>query len=278
MQIGLIQAFVISILSSVVLAYEDLVATLQGRITHFGDYYYDLEHVACERGYLPQDPYLYAALSVKILSDQSSILNSGQCGRCIQLTGPMGSVVTTIVDVMMDDKATYQDVDLSERAFAAVSSKSGVDYGIRWDFVDCANPVPVPNPLPTEEETSTTTTTTDVATTTTTTTDVATTTTTTTDVATTTTTTTEVAEETTTTTTIPTEETTTTTTTIDAATTTTTTIVEADATPAATAVVAPASSATVSAIPVSVKKTVNVSGSVSLVASISTAILGFLVI
>ncbi|KAJ3032175.1 UNVERIFIED_CONTAM: hypothetical protein HDU68_000014 [Siphonaria sp. JEL0065] len=258
MQVGLICAFILSALSSVVLGYN-------GRITHFGDYYYDLAHVACERGYLPQNPYLYAALSVKILSDKSSILNSGQCGRCIQLTGPRGSVVATIVDVMMDDNATYEDVDLSERAFAAISSRSGIDYGIYWDFVDCGNPVPVPNPLPTEEEATTTTTTIDVATTT--------------------TTTTEVAEETTTTTTIPAQETTTTTTTIDAAATTTATIVEADTTSVATAdpvsstsIVTPTASATVSAIPVSITTTVKASSSVSLVANIFTAILGFLLL
>ncbi|KAJ3022990.1 UNVERIFIED_CONTAM: hypothetical protein HDU68_008836 [Siphonaria sp. JEL0065] len=165
---------------------NDLFITNKGQITYFGYNYYDLKHVACESKYPPHDANLYAAISYKILSDQSSILNSGQCGRCIQLSSPKGSVVVTIVDVMMDDVSPY-DVDLSYNAFTALSNTGGRDYNIKWDYVNCNG----------DSSASQTTTTTTVQEET-------------------TTTTTTVQEDTTTTTTIPAQQTTTTTTTEDA--------------------------------------------------------------
>ncbi|ORY41715.1 hypothetical protein BCR33DRAFT_718835 [Rhizoclosmatium globosum] len=116
-----------------------LVAAYSGRITYFGDNWYTVGHVACESGYPPQDPTLFAALSVKFLSDPSSIINSGQCGRCLQLNGPKGSVVVTVVDVMMDEGASPTDVDLSLSAFQAISYASGTDWNINWDFVACGS-------------------------------------------------------------------------------------------------------------------------------------------
>ncbi|KAI9351311.1 hypothetical protein BDR26DRAFT_890970 [Obelidium mucronatum] len=143
----LLQALVVLLLSSVAFCYT-------GEITYFGHNYYDLWHVACESGYPPRDANLYAAISYKILSDQSSILNSGQCGRCLQLWSPKGSVKVTIVDVMMDDVNPY-NVDLSYEAFVRLSDTKGRDFDIKWDYVDCdgwaASPSPEPLPSPSPE-------------------------------------------------------------------------------------------------------------------------------
>ncbi|KAJ3289951.1 hypothetical protein HDU79_003662 [Rhizoclosmatium sp. JEL0117] len=138
-----------------------LVAAYSAEITWFADSYYTVGHMACmDGGYVPQDPYLFAAMSVYFLSDQSSIINSGQCGRCIRLTGDRGSVVVTVMDVMLNDAKSPYDLDLSLPAFQAVTAYDGLSRA-DWDFVDCqtgladgqvAPPSPSPEPVPTTQD------------------------------------------------------------------------------------------------------------------------------
>ncbi|KAJ3075508.1 hypothetical protein HDU98_007881 [Podochytrium sp. JEL0797] len=105
----------------------------------------------------PQDNTLFAAVSVFSLSDMTSIRNSNVCGKCIQLTTGLGSVVVNVVDVMLRSDASPNDLDLSTRAFSALegSLDAGVVAGVQWTWVDCgsgssiqSNPAPAPEALP----------------------------------------------------------------------------------------------------------------------------------
>ncbi|KAJ3066356.1 hypothetical protein HDU98_010363 [Podochytrium sp. JEL0797] len=134
------------------------VAANYGKLTWFGSSWSDLT-VACGKGYPPMDNSLFAAVSVYSLSDQSSILNSNVCGSCIKLYTDAGSVVVTVVDVMLRSDANSQDLDLSTAAFSDVVA-GGIDVGVsyaNWDWVDCSSgwapappkaPVPQPESLP----------------------------------------------------------------------------------------------------------------------------------
>ncbi|KAJ3061328.1 hypothetical protein HDU98_002764, partial [Podochytrium sp. JEL0797] len=85
----LLQAAIVGSLSSVAFGNT-------GRITYFANNWNDVT-VACGKAYPPQNPLLFAALSVHSLSNKDSIIASGDCGRCLQLNGPLGSVVVTVV-------------------------------------------------------------------------------------------------------------------------------------------------------------------------------------
>ncbi|KAJ3072092.1 hypothetical protein HDU98_004324, partial [Podochytrium sp. JEL0797] len=100
----------------------------------------------------PRDNSLFVAVSVFSLSDQTSILNSNVCGKCMELWSDTGSVVVTVVDVMMREDANSQDLDLSTAAFSAVVP-GGIDAGIgyaNWNWVDCNTGGSGPNPGPEE--------------------------------------------------------------------------------------------------------------------------------
>ncbi|ORY52405.1 hypothetical protein BCR33DRAFT_733133 [Rhizoclosmatium globosum] len=101
-------------------------------------------------------------MSVYFLSDQTSIINSGQCGKCIRLTGDKGSVVVTVMDVMLNPDKSMYDVDLSLPAFQAITYSDGLGRA-NWTFVNCSTglpeatatvPIPVPNALPTANGTA----------------------------------------------------------------------------------------------------------------------------
>ncbi|KAI9351313.1 hypothetical protein BDR26DRAFT_850861, partial [Obelidium mucronatum] len=93
---------------------------------------------ACTERYPPVNDNLFAALSFKFLSDTTSILNSNVCGKCIRMWKDDKSVVVTIVDVMMRDNASPEDVDLATSAFTVFADEAvGVVRGVNWEFVDC---------------------------------------------------------------------------------------------------------------------------------------------
>ncbi|KAJ3017206.1 UNVERIFIED_CONTAM: hypothetical protein HDU68_011804 [Siphonaria sp. JEL0065] len=215
-------------------ALASFVSAYSGRISWYDSDWNTIGSiVACSEKYPPVNHRLFTAVSVFSLSDRSSGLNSGVCGRCIQVQGDNGSVMVTVVDVMMRDNARPQDLDLSTDAFIAVAGNLtvGIVDQVQWFWVDCESGGG-------NAATTTTTTNAVVRTTTTTTNVIAQTTTTTTDVAipakaailktTTTTTTDEVVQTTTTTTTVvvPTTTTTTTEEVVPVLTTTTTTTSE----------------------------------------------------
>ncbi|KAI8834264.1 hypothetical protein BJ741DRAFT_610497 [Chytriomyces cf. hyalinus JEL632] len=106
-------------------------------ITYFADNWSSIS-TACGSSFPPVNDALFAAVSFKSLSDQSAILNSNKCGTCIRLESSKGSVVVTVVDVMLREDANPEDLDLSTAAFDAVANiPQGIVPGIQYSFVDC---------------------------------------------------------------------------------------------------------------------------------------------
>ncbi|KAJ3067413.1 hypothetical protein HDU98_009368 [Podochytrium sp. JEL0797] len=133
------------------------VMAASGEIT-FYDTTWNTIATACGKSHPPASNTLFAAVSFKSLSDQSSIVASGICGRCIRLQNVAngGSTLVTVVDVMMRADAQPDDLDLSNQAFIDVvgSLGPGVQHGVQWEWADCsgeqeAAPAPViPKPAP----------------------------------------------------------------------------------------------------------------------------------
>ncbi|KAI8831032.1 hypothetical protein BJ741DRAFT_327370 [Chytriomyces cf. hyalinus JEL632] len=95
---------------------------------------------ACGRNFAADDFMYYAAFTVNGLPDKSSVVNSGYCGRCLQVSAE-GSAVVMITDVMMREDADVDDVDLSPTAFSAVAG-GGLGQGIAfgsWSWADCGS-------------------------------------------------------------------------------------------------------------------------------------------
>ncbi|KAI9349633.1 hypothetical protein BDR26DRAFT_852502 [Obelidium mucronatum] len=120
--------------------FATLATAESGRMTWYEPDWNPIKNiVACLSGYPPANPRLFAAVSVYSLSDRTAALNSGVCGRCINIQGPAGSVVVTVVDVMMRDNAFYQDLDLSNDAFIAVVGDlgKGIADNVNWWWTTC---------------------------------------------------------------------------------------------------------------------------------------------
>ncbi|TPX62708.1 hypothetical protein CcCBS67573_g08814 [Chytriomyces confervae] len=113
-------------------------------ITYFADNWSSIS-TACGSSFPPVNDALFAAVSFKSLSDQSAILNSNKCGTCIRLESSKGSVVVTVVDVMLREDANPEDLDLSTAAFDAVANiPEGIVPGIQYSFVDCQSGAAAP--------------------------------------------------------------------------------------------------------------------------------------
>ncbi len=89
--------------------------------------YYDAEGVGACGIDTPPD-YLVAAIN----DEQYSKAN---CGRCVSVTGPNGTVVVRIIDKCPGCDAG--DLDLSQTAFSKIANKSAGRVKITWHFVDC---------------------------------------------------------------------------------------------------------------------------------------------
>jgi expansin (peptidoglycan-binding protein) len=75
----------------------------------------------------PSD-YLVAAIN----DEQYSKAN---CGRCVSVTGPKGTVVVRILDKCPG--CDSGDLDLSETAFTKIANKADGRVKITWYFVEC---------------------------------------------------------------------------------------------------------------------------------------------
>lgn len=93
-----------------------------GEATH-----YDAEGVGACGIQTPPD-YLVAAIN----DEQYSKAN---CGRCVSVMGPSGTVVVRIIDKCPGCDAG--DLDLSQTAFSKIAPLSAGRVKITWSFVDC---------------------------------------------------------------------------------------------------------------------------------------------
>ncbi|ORY52404.1 hypothetical protein BCR33DRAFT_761607 [Rhizoclosmatium globosum] len=105
---------------------------------------------ACTAANPPGNNLYFAAVSVYSLSDQSSILNTDRCGKCIKLWLNGASTLVTVVDVMMRWDANPDDIDLSTAAFSDIVGDldTGRVANVPWEWADCttgksARPIPV---------------------------------------------------------------------------------------------------------------------------------------
>ena len=89
--------------------------------------YYNAEGLGACGIQTPPD-YLVAAIN----DEQYSKAN---CGRCVSVTGPKGTVVVRIIDKCPGCDAG--DLDLSQTAFTKIADKSAGRVKITWHFVDC---------------------------------------------------------------------------------------------------------------------------------------------
>lgn len=89
--------------------------------------YYDANGTgAC--GFPASTDFMVAAIN----DEQYSKAN---CGRCIAVTGPLGTVVVRIVDKCPG--CSFGDVDLSQTAFGRIAKLSAGRIDIKWHFVAC---------------------------------------------------------------------------------------------------------------------------------------------
>jgi expansin (peptidoglycan-binding protein) len=72
--------------------------------------------------------YLVAAIN----DEQYSKAN---CGRCVSVTGPKGTVIVRVIDKCPGCDAG--DLDLSETAFTKIADKSAGRVKITWRFTTC---------------------------------------------------------------------------------------------------------------------------------------------
>lgn len=89
--------------------------------------YYNAEGLGACGIQTPPD-YLVAAIN----DEQYSKAN---CGRCVSVDGPKGTVVVRIIDKCPGCDAG--DLDLSETAFSKIANKSAGRVKITWRFVEC---------------------------------------------------------------------------------------------------------------------------------------------
>ncbi|MBN9163623.1 MAG: hypothetical protein J0I07_21835 [Myxococcales bacterium] len=89
--------------------------------------YYNAEGLGACGIQTPPD-YLVAAIN----DEQYSKAN---CGRCVSVTGPKGTVVVRIIDKCPG--CDSGDLDLSITAFTKIADKSAGRVKIKWRFVDC---------------------------------------------------------------------------------------------------------------------------------------------
>lgn len=89
--------------------------------------YYNAEGVGACGIQTPPD-YLVAAIN----DEQYSKAN---CGRCVSVDGPNGSVVVRVIDKCPG--CDEGDLDLSETAFSKIADKSAGRVTITWRFVEC---------------------------------------------------------------------------------------------------------------------------------------------
>jgi expansin (peptidoglycan-binding protein) len=89
--------------------------------------YYDANGTgAC--GFPASNDFMVAAIN----DEQYSKAN---CGKCISVTGPRGTVVVRIVDKCPG--CSFGDVDLSQTAFAKIARLADGRIDIKWHFVAC---------------------------------------------------------------------------------------------------------------------------------------------
>ena len=89
--------------------------------------YYNAEGLGACGIQTPPD-YLVAAIN----DEQYSKAN---CGRCVSVTGPKGTVVVRIIDKCPG--CDSGDLDLSETAFSKIADKRDGRVKITWRFVEC---------------------------------------------------------------------------------------------------------------------------------------------
>jgi expansin (peptidoglycan-binding protein) len=66
---------------------------------------------------------------------------SAVCGRCLRVTGPLGTVVALVTDYCVGPGCL--DLDLSPNAFAAIGKPSDGIIPVVWESVACEDPGPV---------------------------------------------------------------------------------------------------------------------------------------
>jgi expansin len=108
-------------------AQKDVDTTPQGPEESGEATYYDAEGLGACGIEFPSD-YLVAAIN----DEQYSKAN---CGRCVSVTGPKGTVVVRILDKCPG--CDSGDLDLSETAFSKIADKSAGRVKITWHFVEC---------------------------------------------------------------------------------------------------------------------------------------------
>lgn len=89
-------------------------------------YYYTTQMGACGIPTPPDD--LVAAINDEQYSKEN-------CGRCVGVEGPNGSVVVRIIDKCPG--CDFGDLDLSDTAFTQIAEKSAGRVKITWKFTPC---------------------------------------------------------------------------------------------------------------------------------------------
>lgn len=91
--------------------------------------YYDafIQPNACA---LPLTPDEYVVAVTEAAFDGSAV-----CGRCLRITGPLGSIVARITDYCTGPDC--RDLDLSPNAFAAIGNPIDGHIPVNWESVSC---------------------------------------------------------------------------------------------------------------------------------------------
>jgi expansin (peptidoglycan-binding protein) len=97
--------------------------------------YYEafLQPNACS---LPLSPDLYVVAVTEAAFD-----GSAACGRCLRVTGPLGSIVARITDYCVGSGC--HDLDLSPNAFAAIGNPIDGIIPVGWESVSCDTAGPI---------------------------------------------------------------------------------------------------------------------------------------
>ncbi len=83
---------------------------------------------ACSYPANPADPFVVAL-------NNPQWQGAAHCGECLEVTGPLGSVVVRVVDKCPECLAG--DVDLHPTAFDQIALRSQGRVAVRWERVDC---------------------------------------------------------------------------------------------------------------------------------------------
>jgi len=100
-----------------------------------GTYYAATGAGACSFDASTDKPLLVGAMNAP------DYANSGVCGACAHLKGPMGEVTVRIVDLCPE--CQHGDIDLSPDAFAMLAPLPDGRIDISWQFVPCEAPGPI---------------------------------------------------------------------------------------------------------------------------------------